>query len=149
MTTIRFGDTRYGPSAPDTSQFGKYDAFTSTGTPTSSTENEIVSLPISMSLTSTSGSALRGSSGTWSMGPDSPSWSRAYFTMWRSSVGTGSASTRSQSSGPLAARGTSRAFESRNQAEAVGSQPSWLWSMPSTTTGWLVRLETGSASATS
>ena len=30
-TTMRLGATRYGPSAPDTCQFGKYDVFTSTG----------------------------------------------------------------------------------------------------------------------
>ena len=33
ITTIRFGVTRYGPSAPDTFQFGKYEDFTITGTP--------------------------------------------------------------------------------------------------------------------
>ena len=32
-TTIRFGVTRYGPSAPEASQFGKYDTLTSTGEP--------------------------------------------------------------------------------------------------------------------
>ena len=63
------------------------------------------SSPISMSVTSTSGSGVRGSSGTSSMGPVSPSWSRAYLTRWRRSVATGSASTRFQSSGPSAASG--------------------------------------------
>src|SRR3954454_22253459 len=41
-TTIMFGATRYGPSAPSTSQLGKYDVRTSTGLAISSTWNEIV-----------------------------------------------------------------------------------------------------------
>ena len=40
---MKFGVARYGPSAPSTFQFGKYDAFTSTGSPTRSTWNEIES----------------------------------------------------------------------------------------------------------
>src|SRR3954447_754043 len=45
MTTIWLGVTRYGPLAPDACQFGKYDAFTSTGFPTSDTSNE---MPLSL-----------------------------------------------------------------------------------------------------
>src|SRR3954452_18365625 len=52
MTTIRLGLTRYGPSAPDTCQFGKYEALTRTGTPVSLTSKDIVSVPLSMLLTS-------------------------------------------------------------------------------------------------
>jgi hypothetical protein len=40
-TTIWLGDTRYGPVAPETFQFGKYEAFTSTGLPVRSTWNEM------------------------------------------------------------------------------------------------------------
>ena len=32
-TTMKFGVSRHGPSAPVASQFGKYDVFTTTGTP--------------------------------------------------------------------------------------------------------------------
>ena len=42
-TTIRFGASRYGPFAPVTFQFGKYDSFTSTGLPISETSKEILS----------------------------------------------------------------------------------------------------------
>src|SRR5690349_3872237 len=59
---MKFGLTRYGPSAPLTFQFGKYDTLTSTGTPTSSTENDTVSEVISMSVTSAVPVACRGGS---------------------------------------------------------------------------------------
>ncbi len=42
-TTIKLGANRYGPSAPDTFQLGKYDSFTSTGLPISDTSKEILS----------------------------------------------------------------------------------------------------------
>src|SRR3954452_17713047 len=43
---MRFGATRCGPSAPSTSQFGKYDAFTSMGAPGWSTSKSIESVPM-------------------------------------------------------------------------------------------------------
>src|SRR5688572_19836834 len=39
-STMRFGVARHGPSAPEASQFGKYDVFTRTGTPGLDTRNE-------------------------------------------------------------------------------------------------------------
>ena len=44
---------RHGPFAPSTFQFGKYDALTSTGVPTLLTWNEMVSVPVTMSVTAT------------------------------------------------------------------------------------------------
>src|SRR5690349_17898367 len=49
---MKFGATRYGPSAPDTFQLGKNDVRTSTGLPVSDTWNEIESGFSSMSETS-------------------------------------------------------------------------------------------------
>src|SRR3954447_9564604 len=51
MTTMKFGVTRYGPSAPSTFQLGKYDVFTRTGVPTWSTSKSIVSVPVARLLT--------------------------------------------------------------------------------------------------
>src|SRR3954471_10002407 len=48
---MRLGVTRYGPSAPSTFQFGKYDALTSTGVPTLSTSKSIESVPVVVLLT--------------------------------------------------------------------------------------------------
>ena len=40
-TTMKFGVARHGPSAPSTSQLGKYDVLTITGTPVRDTSNSI------------------------------------------------------------------------------------------------------------
>ena len=50
-TTIRFGASRYGPFAPFTFQFGKYDVLISTGLPISETWNEIESTSVFTLLT--------------------------------------------------------------------------------------------------
>src|SRR6516162_4095974 len=46
-----FGASRYGPLAPFTCQFGKYDSLISTGLPTSDTSNEILSTVVFTLLT--------------------------------------------------------------------------------------------------
>src|SRR5690606_3614001 len=91
-TTMKLGATRYGPSAPSTRQFGKYDIFTSTGLPTRSTSNETLSSSTTTSLTS-AGSTRR---------------SRA-----RSCE-----STRCQPSGPSTASGTDQRAGPLNQRTA-------------------------------
>src|SRR4051812_5966063 len=48
---MKFGATRYGPFAPSTSQFGKYDVFTRIGVPILSTLNDTVLVPSTMSET--------------------------------------------------------------------------------------------------
>src|ERR1700722_14568352 len=58
MTTIRFGLTRYGPVAPIACQRGKYEIFTSIGTPILLTWNEIDWSPTLTSVTVTLGSVL-------------------------------------------------------------------------------------------
>ena len=60
-TTMKFGVARYGPSAPDTVQFGKYDVFTITGTPVRDTWNDTESSVVRIRLTSTAGAASSGS----------------------------------------------------------------------------------------
>src|SRR5204862_4097126 len=57
---MRFGVTRYGPLAPSTFQFGKYDVFTSTGVPTWSTSKSIESLDVLTLVTATFGSGRVG-----------------------------------------------------------------------------------------
>ena len=42
-TTMKFGATRYGPRPFSTRQFGKYEVFTSTGTPNSLTRKDMES----------------------------------------------------------------------------------------------------------
>ena len=59
-TTMKFGVARYGPVAPSTSQFGKYDAFTITGTPVRDTSNSMLSSVEWMFETVTGGSAFFG-----------------------------------------------------------------------------------------
>src|SRR4051812_9026806 len=54
---MKFGATRYGPFAPSTSQFGKYDVFTRIGVPILSTLNDTVLVPSTMSLTLAFGTA--------------------------------------------------------------------------------------------
>ena len=48
-TTMKFGITRYGPVAPEATQFGKYDVLTTTGTPTRSTV-KVMSVFVSLML---------------------------------------------------------------------------------------------------
>ena len=50
-----FGAKRYGPSAPLARQLGKYDSFTTTGTPTRSTAKDTSPCPSLMALTVTGG----------------------------------------------------------------------------------------------
>ncbi len=57
MTTIWLGVMRYGPFAPCTFQFGKYEALTWIGVPTRSTSKEIVSVVATMLVTLASGTA--------------------------------------------------------------------------------------------
>src|ERR1700690_4425127 len=56
ITTMKFGLTRYGPVAPVTCQRGKYEIFTSIGTPTRLTWNEIDCSPTFTLETATFGS---------------------------------------------------------------------------------------------
>src|SRR5579863_1229847 len=58
MTTIRFGLTRYGPVAPTACHRGKYEIFTSIGTPILLTWNEIDCSPTLVSVTVTFGSVV-------------------------------------------------------------------------------------------
>src|SRR4051812_43278278 len=48
MTTMRLGVTWYGPSAPSTFQFGKYDIFTRIGDPIRSTSKSMLSVVVVM-----------------------------------------------------------------------------------------------------
>src|SRR3954463_8207883 len=68
---MRLGVDRKGPSAPVASQLGKYDVFTSTGTPILSTSNDIESSPVWMLDTFTSSSGFGW--GPWS-GTQPQSW---------------------------------------------------------------------------
>src|SRR5438874_1648794 len=63
-TTIRLGVTRHGPLAPEACQFGKYDAFTSTGDPTWSTWKEMRSSPVRIDVTLTLATGVRGGFGS-------------------------------------------------------------------------------------
>src|SRR5262245_28035795 len=123
MTTIRFGDTRHGPSAPEACQFGKYDTFTSTGTPTLSTSKLIRSSPVVMFETVTGSRAV--------LGGVSPGWIRCH------------------SFGPLPASSTSHVAGSRKKSSDTLSQLFELRSAPFTTTGSLVSGVTRSEFATS
>src|SRR5579884_3409892 len=53
---MRLGSARHGPSAPDTCHAGKYEVFTSTGTPTRSTWKLMLSVVVWMRDTCTAGS---------------------------------------------------------------------------------------------
>src|SRR5262245_19964699 len=131
---MRLGATRYGPSAPDAFQLGKYDALTSTGLPTWSTSNEILLSPVSMFETSTSATGRAS--------------------------GCSPTRTRCQSAGPLAARGTSHRVGSvyqrmagppnrRDSSSGCSTQSTWLLVMPVTTAGSFSSPVTTSLFATS
>ena len=55
---MKSGVARYGPLPPSTSQFGKYEVFTITGTPVRDTSNEIESSVLRTFETFTSGSGF-------------------------------------------------------------------------------------------
>ena len=150
ITTIRLGVTRYGPSAPVTSQLGKYDVLTSTGTPGSETLNEIESSPISMSETSTSGSSVRGSSGTWSMVPVSPELVAGVLDDVAQVVGHGAGLDPLPVIGPVGGDADVEvvALAEPRAAPWAASRPGSR-RCPSTTTGSYGSAVTGSASATS
>src|SRR2546421_11085181 len=95
MTTIWLGVTRYGPLAPSARQFGKYDAFTSTGLPTVSTSNEMLLSVVLMPLMR--GWSAIGVRGGWGSAP----------------------STRFRDDGPLAASGTAQRVGSWYQSTAA------------------------------
>src|SRR6185436_15618610 len=94
-TTIRFGVNRHGPLAPDAFQFGKYDDFTTTGTPMRSTSKEMRSSVARMRETLASGT---GWVKTSPIVTDVPTFSPFY----RCSC----TRTRGQSRGPSDASGT-------------------------------------------
>src|SRR5205814_162809 len=96
MTTIRLGVTRHGPLAPEVFQFGKYDAFTSTGDPGRSTSKEIRSSPVRMRLILVARTGIR--SGCWISTPE-PSVLAAPVSAVCTEI-------RCQEEGPAAARGT-------------------------------------------
>ena len=122
-TTIRLGLARQGPLAPLTSQLGKYDVLTSTGTPGSETSKLTESSPLSMLLTVTAG--------------------RAFLGVKRASASPA----RTHSSGPPSTSGRSRAEASSNHADAGASQ--CLCDSPSRTTGSLRSGSTSGESSTS
>src|SRR5581483_1309955 len=57
---MRLGVTRYGPCAPSTFQFGKYEDFTRIGVPVRSTSKSIVSNPVRTFVTVACGSGRTG-----------------------------------------------------------------------------------------
>src|SRR3954452_24051548 len=103
---MRFGVTRYGPSAPSARQLGKYDVFTRIGVPGRSTSKSIVSVPVCTFETEAFGTGCAGGV--------SP-----YFT-------------RAQPAGPSAARYTSHLLGSVYQ---VIAGPLALITLPCASTG--------------
>src|SRR3954447_14691768 len=99
---MRFGARRYGPLAPETFQFGKYDSFTSTGLPISETSNEIESTVVRTLLTCV-GVTVRGCARFRSL-----------------------ASTRTQSFGPVCAYAVPSPSRFVHQGAVVHSQPSCI-----------------------
>jgi hypothetical protein len=123
-TTIRLGVTRHGPSAPEASQLGKYDAFTNTGVPVRLTSNEMRSPSSSIPVTWAGGTGRAGTV---------PSVER----------------TRRQASGPPAARWTSGRPASMNQGADSSSHAFSPPAMAGATTGSLASGSTSWAPATS
>lgn len=138
-TTMKFGVTRHGPSAPDACQFGKYDVFTSTGTPTRETSNDTPSSDVVTSDTRTLGSGReRVGDATATPDPTGPS-SRAGM----------SASTRGHDAGPDDASGTAHRGGSPNHDAETSSQSSAACEMFDTTAGARRNGSTSDESATS
>src|SRR5690242_15489945 len=108
---MKLGVERHGPSAPSTRQFGKYDSFTSTGTPVRSTSKEIESSVLCTLETWTSGSVRRAS---------------------RCAADPGA---RFHDDGPSATTGLSSCFGNQNHGTPTSCSQS-LGETPVATTGW-------------
>lgn len=137
---MKLGVTRHGPDAPDAFQFGKYDDFTRTGTPTRDTSNEMRSSDVRMFDTRTDGNARDADAG----GDDT-------FTpvpIGRTSPFGSVADTRGHADGPDDARGVDQRDGSSNQGADTSSQSFAAWEMPLTTAGVDVSASTSDESAT-
>src|SRR3954468_4895023 len=104
---MKLGVARYGPCAPLTFQFGKYDTFTSTGTPGLATSKET---PSSVVTTfETPASSWRRAAGPPSAS-NQPQLAEGWHFWLGVARGSGSLvrATRDQSSGPSAVSTTSQ-----------------------------------------
>src|SRR3954469_16250311 len=122
-TTMKFGVARYGPSAPLTRQFGKYDVFTSTGLPTWST-SKLTELSLAWTFVTCAGFVIarRGRR------------SAAEPGAWR------------HDDGPLATTGLSSWSGNHHHGAAIFcSHPLGSGLTPSATTGWYVSPSTSGA----
>src|SRR5262245_21555095 len=123
---MKFGVVRYGPSAPLTRQFGKYDVFTSTGLPTLST-SKLTELSVERTLLTLAG----------------------FVIARRGSRSAAEPSACRHDDGPLATTGLSSWSGNHHHGTAIFcSHPSGSGATPSVTTGWYVRPSTSGASLT-
>ena len=157
---MKLGVTLYGPSAPLTLQFGKYETLTRTGTPTRSTSNEIESEVIWTSLTSTDGfdrrfdrapaAVARGqSSGPevarctfhWSGSMNHDVAGPAVLEPWTfaricASVGADRSSAYTHpsmwSSASVATTGSFASPTTRSESATSNTAQVWLWGVPAT-----------------
>src|SRR6478736_4469057 len=123
---MKLGVARYGPSAPLTRQFGKYDVFTRTGLPTWST-SKLTESSVLCTFVTLAGFAIarRGSRNA------------AEPCAWR------------HDDRPLATTGLSSWSGNHHHGAAIFcSHPSGSGATPSATTGWYVSPSTNGASAT-
>src|SRR5262245_42512251 len=113
---MKLGVARYGPSAPLTRQFGKYDVFTSTGLPPRSTSKLTESSVVCTFVTFA-----------------------GFVIARRGSRNAADASAWRQDDGPLATTGLSSwSGYHHHGAATFCSQPSGSGDTPSATTGWYV-----------
>src|SRR5262245_20776221 len=123
---MKFGVARYGPSAPLTRQFGKYDVFTSTGLPTMST-SKLTESSVARTWVTLAGVVIAR---RCSLSATAPS-------AWR------------HDDRPLATTGLSSWSGNHLHGTAIFcSHPSGSGVTPSATTGWYLSPSTNGASAT-
>src|SRR5262245_22000955 len=123
---MKLGVARYGPSAPLTRQFGKYDVLTSTGLPIWST-SKLTESSVARTWVTLAGFVIARRR----------SRSAADPSAWR------------HDDGPLATTGLSSCSGNHHQGTAIRcSQPSGSGDTPSATTGWFVSPSTSGASFT-